>query len=198
MSAALPYLPKMKLPRLVRRHAADFTLTTPDPSWDELAHTEPAIPRLGATIWYKPGAGRRSVSLLHRDGELLVEQRWELKKRRYSAACYQGSDIYAAVDAANAAFEQLAREGYKIHEDAAATLAGCFGFGTHWIRGPLFSVKSALAVIDYHEQRRAQAITAQAAELAAATARGLVPAATVPTGPRSRTSGLAELQRALA
>lgn len=188
---------KLKTPRLVRRHLADFTLAAADPSWDELARSEPAIPRLGATIWYKPGGGRRRVALTHRDGELRVESRWEIKGRCYAVDCYRGSDVYAAVDAANAAFDQLAQEGYKIHADVAGKIEECFGFHTLWVQGPLFSVKSALAVIDYHEKRHAQELADQAAELAAAEARGLVASGTpMPLRPRSRTSSLAELQRA--
>lgn len=196
MSPPLPYLHEMKLPRRVRRHT-DFALATPDAAddWDELAHSKPAIPRLGPTIWYKPGAGRRSIALLHRPdtSELRVEDCWTLNDRTYSRNVYSGSDVYAAVETSNAAFADLAKEGYKIHDDGAATLAGCFGFGTHWIRGPLFSVKSSLAVIDYHEKQHAHEIADQAAQLAAAEARGLVPAVvTLSPSPRSRQSGLAE------
>lgn len=194
MPLASPYLPHMQLPGRAR---LPFTLEPLGSIWDELAKSDPALPRIGPTVWYRPAAGRRQVVLLHSpaSGELRVEVRWFLRGQTYRHETYLGRDVYAAVNAANAAFESLFDAGYRIYGAGAPMLSECFGFRTAWLKGPLFSVKSALALIDYHEQRRAEQLAVAINERASVEAHGLVPAHSTPPAPRSRPSALA-LQRA--
>lgn len=194
MPAALPYLLKMKLPRIVRRHG----FSALEPGYDQLAETEPARARLGGTMWYRPFGGKRTIALLHRadSNELRVEERWQYRKQTYCRCVHLGNDVYRAVDAANAAFDALFHARYRLYGKGAAMLTEAFGLNTAWLRGLLFSVKSALDVIKYHEKAHAQKHNAQAAELADAEARGLVPVVPVRPGPRVRQSGLAERQAA--
>jgi hypothetical protein len=135
------------LPKPIALHpaAAEYTLAS-DPlySWaNELVASPHTRKRLGSTVWYAPG-GSRQIVLLRENGELIVKEFWSAGEA-YEREHYRGRDIYAAVQAAKDAFDNVSAEGYKSHSQCFLGIQECFGFDTRWDRsGEIFDAERLL------------------------------------------------------
>lgn len=185
------------LPKPISRHpaASEYTVAA-DPlyAWeDELVASPHTRKRLGTTVWYAPG-GSRQIMLLRENGELTVKEFWSAGEA-YEREHYRGRDIYAAVQAAKDAFDDVREEGYKSHSQCMLGIQELFGFDTCWDRsGDLFNVERLLDDMRRAERYRDHEDAADYDRRQYAEANGLIDedATVAAPGTRTRPSALAE------